>query len=139
MLKSYEAIYENGRVIWVDEQPPLTSARLIVTVLEEKPIPPVKRRTFPTTLAGKVEILGDIISPIVDEADWECLSHAEDLYNDPLLGQFLNFLGRDLHQNPQHLQSISSDLVNRIQALVAGVDIDLDAPLADELEDEEEK
>ncbi len=32
MLKSYEAIYENGRVIWVDEQPPLTSARLIVTV-----------------------------------------------------------------------------------------------------------
>jgi hypothetical protein len=27
----------------------------------------------PTTLAGKVEILGDIINPIVDEADWECL------------------------------------------------------------------
>ena len=73
MLKSYEAIYENGRVIWVDEQPPLTSARLIVTVLEEKLITPVKRRTFPTTLAGKVEILGDIVSPIVDEADWECL------------------------------------------------------------------
>ncbi len=33
MLKSYEAIYENGRVIWLAEQPPLTSARLIVTVL----------------------------------------------------------------------------------------------------------
>jgi hypothetical protein len=73
MLKSYEAIYENGRVIWLDEQPPLTSARLIVTVLEEKLKPPIKRRTFPTTLVGKVEILGDIISPIVDEADWECL------------------------------------------------------------------
>ena len=73
MLKSYEAIYENGRVIWVDEQPPLTSARLIVTVLGEAQLPPVKRRTFPTALAGKVEILGDIISPIVDKEDWECL------------------------------------------------------------------
>jgi hypothetical protein len=73
MLKSYEAIYENGRVIWLHEQPPLTSARLIVTVLAETQVPPVKRRVFPTTLMGKVEILGDIISPIVDEADWECL------------------------------------------------------------------
>jgi hypothetical protein len=70
MLKSYEAIYENGRVIWVDEQPPLTSARLIVTVLEEKLMPPVKRRTFPTILAGKVEILGDIVSPILDKFEF---------------------------------------------------------------------
>jgi prlF antitoxin for toxin YhaV_toxin len=109
-------------------------------LLEEIKLPPIKRRTFPTALAGKVEILGDIVSPIVDEDDWEYLSHAENLNNDPLLRQFLNFLGRDTHQNPQHLQSISSDLVNRIQALVAGVDIDIDidAPLADELEDEEE-
>ena len=69
MLKSYEAIYENGRVIWLDEQPPLTSARLIVTVLAETPVNPVKRRTFPTVLAGKVEILGDIISPTFNYRD----------------------------------------------------------------------
>jgi len=24
-------------------------------------------------MAGKVKILGDIVSPIVDEEDWECL------------------------------------------------------------------
>lgn len=72
MLKSYEAIYENGQVKWLGEQPTVQSARLIVTVLEETVLP-VKRRTFPTDLAGKVEILGDIISPIVDEEDWECL------------------------------------------------------------------
>ena len=72
MLKSYEAIYENGQVKWLGEQPAVQSARLIVTVLEETVLP-VKRRTFPTDLAGKVEILGDIISPIVDEEDWECL------------------------------------------------------------------
>jgi antitoxin PrlF len=68
----------------------------------------------------------------------EMVDSDEDSNNDRPLGQFLSFLERDIHQNPQHLQSISSDLVNRIQALVAGVDIDLDAPLADELEDDEE-
>jgi hypothetical protein len=72
MLKSYEAIYENGQVTWLSEQPQATSARIIVTILEENP-PHVKRRTLPTSLAGKVKILGDIVSPIVDEEDWECL------------------------------------------------------------------
>ena len=73
MLKSYEAIYENGQVKWLVEQPAVQSARLIVTVLEETLPPGVKRRTFPIDLVGKVKILGDIVSPIVDEADWECL------------------------------------------------------------------
>ena len=31
------------------------------------------KRTTPKHLSGKVEILGDIVSPIVDEEDWECL------------------------------------------------------------------
>lgn len=73
MLKSYEAIYENGQVKWLQEQPSVQSARVIVTVLEETELPTVKRRTLPTSMAGKVEILGDIVSPIVDEEDWECL------------------------------------------------------------------
>ncbi|MGL5080050.1 MAG: hypothetical protein ACRC8A_01050 [Microcoleaceae cyanobacterium] len=69
MLKSYEAVYENGQIQWLEESPPVRSARVIVTVLEEAALPEVKRRTFPTNLAGKVEILGDIVSPIVDEED----------------------------------------------------------------------
>jgi hypothetical protein len=73
MLKSYEAIYENGQVVWLNEQPTVSSARLIVTVLES-PSPVIgKRRSFDSPLAGKIEILGDIVSPIVDEEDWECL------------------------------------------------------------------
>ena len=31
------------------------------------------RRTTPAHLIGKGETLGDIVSPIVDEEDWECL------------------------------------------------------------------
>ena len=72
MLKSYEAIYENGQVKWLDEQPTVESARLIVTVLEEETIL-VKRRFPPASIAGKAKILGDIVSPIVDEEDWDCL------------------------------------------------------------------
>ena len=72
MLKSYEAIYENGQIKWLSDAPPVTSARVIVTVLEEAE-PPVKRRIPAAEIAGKARISGDLISPIVDEQDWECL------------------------------------------------------------------
>jgi len=82
MLKSYEAIYEKGQVKWLKEQPEVESARVVVTVLEETEVKteehdsaerPLKRRRFPIHMAGKAKILGDIVSPIVDEGDWECL------------------------------------------------------------------
>lgn len=75
MLKSYEAVYENGQVTWLTDQPQVSSARIIVTVLPEDTQDKVllKRRIPPAAMAGKVRILGDIISPIVDEEDWECL------------------------------------------------------------------
>jgi hypothetical protein len=77
MLKSYEAIYENGQVKWLGESPTVQSARLIVTVLEEKGVEEIeksgKRRFPPSSIAGKGKTLGDIVSPIVDEEDWECL------------------------------------------------------------------
>ena len=75
MLKSYEAVYENGRVTWLTDQPQVSSARIIVTVLPEdiQNKVPLKRRIPPAAMAGKVKILGDIVSPIVDEEDWECL------------------------------------------------------------------
>ncbi|MBD2579210.1 hypothetical protein [Oscillatoria sp. FACHB-1406] len=73
MLKSYEAIYENGEVKWLDEKPTVETARLIITVLEEKVESEKKRRFPPASIAGKAKLLGDIVSPIVDEEDWECL------------------------------------------------------------------
>jgi len=75
MLKSYEAIYENGHITWLTEQPEVSSARIIVTVLVENVpnVAPIKHRIPPASMAGKVKILGDIVSPIVDEEDWQCL------------------------------------------------------------------
>lgn len=72
MLKSYEAVYENGQLRWIAEQPLAHSARVIVTVVEEVESSQLRRR-FPGSMAGQVKILGDIVGPIVDEGDWECL------------------------------------------------------------------
>jgi hypothetical protein len=73
MLKSYEAIYENGQVKWLGEQPEMnTGQRIIITFLEETQ-PQVKRHFPVTEMVGKAKTVGDIVSPIVDEEDWECL------------------------------------------------------------------
>lgn len=60
------------------------------------------------------------------------ISRADKTESDPTLGEFLNFIARDMQKNPQHIQAISTDLLNRVQSLVAGVDVDIDAPLSDE-------
>lgn len=62
------------------------------------------------------------------------ISRVEETANDPILDNFLNFLAKDMENNPIQIQAITSDLVNRAQSLVSGVDIDLDAPLSDEEE-----
>lgn len=60
------------------------------------------------------------------------LSRSEPSESDPVLGEFLNFLERDLIDNPHLISGISSELQARVQSLVADVEIDLNAPLADE-------
>ncbi len=72
MLKSYEAIYENGQVKWLKETSKVTSARVIITILEESSSSNLRRQP-PELVAGKGKTLGDIVSPIVNEDDWECL------------------------------------------------------------------
>lgn len=74
MFKSYEATYDNGQITWLSDEPQLKSARIIITVLEETPTSTkTSKRTTPVHLIGKGKTLGDIVSPIVDEEDWECL------------------------------------------------------------------
>lgn len=72
MLKSYKVIYENGQVKWLEDTPEIVSASIIVTILEELSSTHSHRKP-PKSVAGKGKTLGDIISPIVNEDDWECL------------------------------------------------------------------
>ncbi len=49
---------------------------------------------------------------------------------DPVLAQFLDFLARDMANNPKHIQPLDARLLERIRALTEGVDVVLDAPLS---------
>ena len=50
--------------------------------------------------------------------------------NDPALGAFLHFLANDIEAHPQRVKSVDAKLIKRIQSLVRGVTVDLDAPLS---------
>ena len=60
------------------------------------------------------------------------ISRVEDGENDPVLGDFLNFLANDISHNPNHLTALSRDLTEHLHELVSDVEIDLNSPLADE-------
>ena len=49
---------------------------------------------------------------------------------DPVLGQFLGFLSRDIASHPERLQAIDASFVQRLQSLTGGIEVDLDAPLS---------
>jgi hypothetical protein len=51
----------------------LGSSNIEETERNNNPVPEGKRRTTSSLIAGKGRTLGDIVSPIVDEQDWECL------------------------------------------------------------------
>lgn len=50
--------------------------------------------------------------------------------DDPVLGQFLDFLSRDMANHPERLQSIDAGFVQRLRVLTCGVEVDLDVALS---------
>lgn len=50
--------------------------------------------------------------------------------DDPVLGQFLGFLARDIASHPERLQAVDAGLVQRLRSLVGDVDVDFDAALS---------
>jgi antitoxin PrlF len=49
--------------------------------------------------------------------------------DDPLVGNFLDFLAQDMKNHPDHIQMLDASLADRIRSLVSHVEVDLDAPL----------
>jgi antitoxin PrlF len=74
----------------------------------------------------------DKISYLIQADGTAVISRVNEAESDPLLGAFLAFLVRDIQANPQCLQAMSVELVNHVQTLVSGVEVDLDAPLLSE-------
>ena len=60
------------------------------------------------------------------------LTRAADAEAHPVIGQFLDFLARDIAAHSERLQRIDMGLVQRGRELTAGVKFDMDAPLSPE-------
>ncbi len=75
MLKSYEAIYDHGKIQWLAELPDVEQARIIVTILPETI--PANEVTFkrrpPAKLKGSATVLGDIVTSPFSEEEWEAM------------------------------------------------------------------
>lgn len=54
-------------------------------------------------------------------------AHQED---DPVLGQFLGFLARDIASHPERLQAMDAGFVQRLHSLTDGMEVELDAALS---------
>lgn len=50
--------------------------------------------------------------------------------DDPVLGQFLSFLARDIASHPERLQAVDASFVQRLQSLTDGIEVDLEAPVS---------
>lgn len=48
---------------------------------------------------------------------------------DPIPDGFLTVLENDIQSNPQRLKAVTPELISRIDDLVGGVKVDLDAPI----------
>jgi len=50
--------------------------------------------------------------------------------DDPVLGQFLGFLSRDMAEHPNRLQALDASFVQRLQSLTLDIEVDLEEPLS---------
>jgi antitoxin PrlF len=67
----------------------------------------------------------DKIGYILQSDGTVAISRVAQTESDPILKPFLDLLAQDIEHNPQRLQPISADLIDRIRSLVADVDVDL--------------
>lgn len=67
---------ENGQLKWLTDEAKPSSARVIVTIIEDT-TSFKKRRVPPDSIKGKGKTLGDIVTSIVEEQDWKCLTSFE--------------------------------------------------------------
>lgn len=52
--------------------------------------------------------------------------------HDPVLGQFLDFLSRDISKHPERLQALDTSFVQRMQSLTLGIEVELGTPLSED-------
>ena len=111
--------------------------RVLAATLEaESTLTDGYRTTVPETVRRALKIgKGDKIRYVIRPDGAVLLMRAmAELGEDPVLGQLLGFLARDIAIHPERLQAVDSGLMNRTQSLVDRVKVKLDAPLSADTE-----
>ena len=70
--------------------------------------------------------VSDFIVDILQPDGTVAITRMTQIESDPILKQFLDLLTQDIENNPQRLQSISSDSIDHLRSLVSDVDFELD-------------
>ncbi|NIJ42615.1 antitoxin PrlF [Parvibaculum indicum] len=73
---------------------------------------------------------GDHIRYCTDESGRVYIEPDREEAGDPALGAFLDLLEKDVREHPERLRAFDGALLERMKALVEGVDVDLDAALS---------
>lgn len=74
----------------------------------------------------------DKIHYVIQDNGNVLLTRAERINDDPVIGEFLSFIAKDIQKHPENVMAINKDLYNKIQALVSGSEVDLNKPLLNE-------
>jgi len=72
---------------------------------------------------------GQRVGYIIEGADVRIVNASALAHEDPVLEDFLTFLGRDLSTHPDRLTPFPASLLERARAVTSGIPIDHDAPL----------
>lgn len=89
--------------------------------------------TIPAAIRDALQLKpGEFIDYLLLSGGKVLMSRQSQQEDDPVVGQFLQLLENDMKANPQRIQPVSASLWNNIEALTAGAEVDLDAPLTDE-------
>lgn len=89
--------------------------------------------TIPAAIRDALQLKpGEIIEYSLLSGGKVIISKQNDEQDDPAVLHFLTFLERDMVSNPQHIHSVPVEFWSGMENLVAGIDVDLDAPLTDD-------
>jgi len=106
---------------------PLMEIEAAITERGQTTIPAAIRRLL------RVDQRSSVVFRVTDDGTVELAAKpAEPDVPDPVVASFLAFLEADLVKHPDQLRSVTADWLHGLQDLVAGVEVDLTAPLPDE-------
>jgi antitoxin PrlF len=123
-----------GDCITIHQRLFLTEITMPATLEVESTLTDRYQTTVPETVRRALRLnKRDKIQYLIRPSGEVVLTRAKEVEaDDPVLGQFLGFLAQDTAAHPERLQAVDPAFVQRIQSLVAGVGVDLDAPLSED-------